>query len=61
MKAKKVKVGDFLTGLDDGYVFEVSATEYDVEILFHDADGGENLLKVGPEHPLSVRRNGKER
>jgi hypothetical protein len=63
VKAKKVREGDFLTGLDDGYVFTEpervdGPTRFnEVIVRFHDADGEENLVQCGKNMRITVRRS----
>lgn len=71
VKAKKVKEGDFLPGLDHGYVFEdpdrdtqVRVGQYAVPdnyvlITYHDGLGGENYLVLHKNTPLTVERDVK--
>lgn len=68
--AEEVEEGDFLTGLDNGYVFEepernpnigygrwnTALGEGAVLISFHDAQGDENYLICAPDMKVSVRR-----
>jgi hypothetical protein len=62
VKAKKVREGDFLTGLDDGYVFtepevvDGPSRFNEVIIRFHDAEGEEGFLQCGKNMPVTVRR-----
>jgi hypothetical protein len=60
VKAKRVREGDFLPGLDDGYVFtepvESRRGEGYVEIGFHDVDGNENFLDVSTDLLITVER-----
>ena len=67
---ENLEEGDFLVGLDDGYVFEVDEdpnisldSSYNVAIggdmvlvTFHDALGNENYLVLTRGHPVKVRR-----
>ena len=58
VKAKKVREGDFLTGLDNGYVYVVTENdEYTTEILFHDAKGEENIMILQNNFRLDIRRD----
>lgn len=71
VKAKKVKVGDYLPGLDNGYVFDEPERDpyvvFDnrfpanmgsgmVLITFHDAEGNENYVVCGKDMPITVMR-----
>lgn len=58
IEAHEVTEGDFLIDLDNGYVFDVDHDEnvYNVTITFHDSDGNENILIVGPDFPLNVEQ-----
>jgi hypothetical protein len=71
VKAKKVREGDYLVGLDNGYVSEVERGAYasfddkygtnqggenSVLIVFHDAQGDENYLVCGKDMPITVER-----
>lgn len=49
--------GDFLAGLDNGYVVEVLA-DYDgtVRVTFHDCDGNEGELTCSESMPVDVMR-----
>lgn len=60
IKAKKVKPGHSIPGLDNAYVIEVERErgylgEPMVNITFNDALGGEGYLKVPVDHPIVVR------
>lgn len=71
IKAKKVKQGHTIPGLDNAYVIEVerqdgymsipggrysiSAGEDIVLITFNDAQGGEGYLMVDKNHPIVVK------
>lgn len=58
VKAKKVREGDFLTGLDSGYVYtDPDVGEYDTTIYFHDSDGDEGELTVKNSFRVSVQRS----
>jgi hypothetical protein len=64
VKAKKVRAGDFLVGLDDGYVYETTDPYpgdegANVEIVFHDDGGGENTLVCWRELRITVSREVK--
>lgn len=62
--------GDYLVGLDNGYVVEVDTdTDYVslgynsgrlhdgmVLVTFHDRDGDENYLILNEDHPINVKR-----
>lgn len=50
--------GDFLTGLDDGYVVEVEFHEHDVVVTFHTANGDEATLRCPQDMPITVKRHG---
>lgn len=68
---EKVRQGDYLTGLDNGYVIEVDhdpvMSSYAghgqyarigdglVLVTFNDADGGEGYLLAAPDMPVTVR------
>jgi hypothetical protein len=69
--ARDVEEGDFLPGLDMGYVFDVDVDEQirtftagEVNILmgeftvitFHDQDGDENYLILKGDVPVTVER-----
>lgn len=70
IKAKKVRPGHSIPGLDSAYVIEVqrqdgyishpggrynvSAGEDIVLITFNDAEGGEGYLMVDKNHPINV-------
>lgn len=57
VKAKKVREGDFIPGLDNAYVFEdPERTEYDITILFNDAEGGEGQLVCAHDMPITIQR-----
>lgn len=62
VKAKKVREGDFLPGLDDAYVFQDPDRDlYDgrmneVVIRFHDAEGEEGFIQCGKNMPISIER-----
>lgn len=57
VEASDVEEGDFLTALDNGYVFEVEEeSEFYTRINFHDCDGEECYLIVPNETNVSVRR-----
>jgi hypothetical protein len=71
IKAKKVRTGDYLPGLDNGYVFDeperdpyvvfdnrfpVNVGSQMVLITFHDNEGNENYLIVGKDMPITVER-----
>lgn len=47
--------GDFLTGLDNGYVVALDLNEHAVLILFHTATGDEAELTCPPDMPVEVR------
>lgn len=54
IKAKKVRRGHSIPGLDNAYVIDVILDDYDTEITFNDADGGEGTLTVGKNMPITV-------
>lgn len=55
IKAKKVRRGHSIPGLDNAYVIDVETVGYeDIEILFNDAEGGEGTLRVHRNHPIVV-------
>jgi hypothetical protein len=59
MKAKKVRRGHSIPGLDNAYVIAIERErgylgEDMVEITFNDALGGEGYLKVPVDHPIVV-------
>lgn len=69
VKAEDVENGDFLVGLDNGYVIDVDTNhdirgDYNVRLggedtvllTFNDAQGGENYLLVASDHPIDVKR-----
>lgn len=68
--ASEVQEGDFLVGLDNGYVFEGPSEDvppYEsgyargpglVSISFHTAEGDEGELIVPAEMPVTVKREG---
>ena len=63
VKAKKVRsdyqdgTGDFIPGLDNGYVVEVIRDcEDEVTITFHDAEGNENTITCGKNMMITVER-----
>lgn len=70
VRLKDIEEGDFLTGLDNGYVVDVdsaanvslglwSAAPYDyLKITFHDAEGEEQYLIGAPNTRLSAFREG---
>ena len=59
IKAKKVRRGHTIPGLDNAYVIEVenerSGFEEGVRITFNDALGGEGYLIVPKNHPIVVK------
>jgi hypothetical protein len=60
VKAKKVREGDFLPGLDNGYVFEVEkAADYDLHVViwYHDVNGDENYITTWPDNQITIRRD----
>lgn len=58
VKAKKVREGDFLPGLDNAYVpwAPEDVDGYSVRILMHDADGEELTLECHRDMPVTVER-----
>jgi hypothetical protein len=58
LKAKKVQRGHSIPGLDNAYVIDVERVytygDYDVQITFNDAEGGEGTLTVHKNHPIDV-------
>lgn len=69
VKAKKVREGDFLPGLDNEYVFVDAERDPDVVInggrvtaeeavliSYHDQQGDENYVLCGKSQPVTVRR-----
>jgi hypothetical protein len=70
VKAMKVREGDFLPGLDDGYVYTDADPDYDIRgeynsvlggdgyvlISFHTAQGDEGYLLVPEDMPVTIRR-----
>jgi len=82
VKAKKVRAhsddqtGDFLAGLDNGYVVEAERVDYIVaqdsgysvrldgdfmRFTFHTADGDEASLTGPADMPITVKRDGLQR
>jgi hypothetical protein len=56
VKAKKVRPGDFVPGLDNAYVVEAEQERYDtVRITMHDKDGEEVTLICGDDMLVTVR------
>lgn len=56
MQAGEVTEGDFLTGLDNGYVYDVEPQEFRWVVLhFHTAEGAEATLSVPDDLMLMVR------
>ena len=72
VKMSEVQEGDYLTGLDNGYVVEVEK-DPDVSmgvgrgtyaamgsgmvmLTFHDAEGGEGYLMAAADMPVEVKR-----
>jgi hypothetical protein len=65
VKARKVREGDFIPGLDNAYVFTApqesdTNPDYFVKILFNDQDGDEGCLDVQKDMPITIKREGKE-
>lgn len=64
VKAKKVREGDFLPGLDNGYVpweperEDNGYGEATIRILMHDRWGNEFFLECGEDMPVTVERKG---
>lgn len=72
IKAENVRLGDFLPGLDNGYVVEVDeehglvsgryntafASECQI-ITFHTAEGDEAHIICPPDMPVTVQRDGE--
>lgn len=71
-----LREGDFLVGLDSGYVFSVDENpdvsmgdgsyhfnmgDGMVLVTFHDAQGNENYLLLTQGHPVDVRRESEDR
>lgn len=55
--AGEVMLGDFLTGIDNGYVVDIEEDPLGysyVTITFHDRNGDEGELKVAADTPLEV-------
>lgn len=49
--------GDFLPGLDNGYVHsDPDVDEYNVRIEFHDAEGGEGHIECFKDMPITIER-----
>lgn len=58
VRARDVIEGDFLVGLDNGYVFADPAVHAgEVTIDFHTAQGDEGRLVVPDIMPVTVRRD----
>lgn len=61
VKAKKVREGDFIPGLDNAYVFRVSTEEgyngNETTIIMHDAEGNEAELTCWSKMPITVKRD----
>jgi hypothetical protein len=56
LQASEVTEGDFLTDLDNGYVYDVEHQEYRwVVINFHTAEGAEASLSVPDDLMLRVK------
>lgn len=64
VKAKKVKEGDFLLGLDNGYVVDIESSESTYSdgrrFTFHTAEGEEAYLDVPSDMPILIAREAKE-
>lgn len=57
VKAKKVREGDFLPGLHNGYVHSnPDVDEYNVRIDFHDAEGGDGHIECFKDMPITIER-----
>lgn len=57
VKARKVREGDFLPGIDNGFVYEdPQVDEYEVTIEFHDANGDEGRLTLPRNSLVTVGR-----
>lgn len=54
IKAKKVRPGHSIPGLDNGYVVEAEDDGVDVEMLFHTAEGEEAKLVCPRDMPIIV-------
>lgn len=53
--ANLVREGDFIVGLDNGYVIDVESLGVTTVITFNDAEGYENYLILRSDHPVDVR------
>lgn len=62
VKAKKVREGDFIPGLDNAYVpweperIDDGWTVNSVRITMHDADGNELTLECHKDMPITIER-----
>lgn len=59
VKARKVREGDFIPGLDNGYVFtdpEPSERSWAIRIQFHDQNGEEGSIECDPDMLITVDR-----
>lgn len=62
VRARDIELGDFLTGLDNGYVVEILEAGYEDServISFHTAEGSEADLRCPDNMPIAIKREGE--